>query len=254
MERITFSAGQYIFRQGDTSERAYIIESGYVEFLRENDEHSVKLTTSGPGDIFGEMGLIDEKPRSASARAVGTIVLTSIYQEEFVETLFESPERAMKFLGVFFERLRQLTSRVNQNELDSIQCLSSNTNSKEHRVTFFPANRIEYPNIPKEGIVILDFPFRVGRQSTRSERFSVNVNDLFIDDREPYNISKNHLSIERDGDDYKLIDRGSFHGTIVNGKILGGKRNEGQCILEKSKNKIILGKKDSPYHFFVEIE
>lgn len=65
-----FREGETIFEEGSHSDTAYIIESGLIEIFVGTDDEAVQLSVLGPGDLFGEMGLIDSFPRSASARAV----------------------------------------------------------------------------------------------------------------------------------------------------------------------------------------
>ena len=65
-----FREGETIFTEGSDSDTAYIIESGLIEIFVGSGSDAVQLSVLGPGDIFGEMGLIDAYPRSASARAM----------------------------------------------------------------------------------------------------------------------------------------------------------------------------------------
>lgn len=77
MSEIEYSAGEVIFRQGYPAPDAYIIESGRVEiYIEELDGSETQLAILGPGQLFGEMGPMDEKPRNASARALEDTVLT----------------------------------------------------------------------------------------------------------------------------------------------------------------------------------
>ncbi len=62
-------AGETIFMEGDEGNLAYILQDGEVEVFKEIDGEEKILGTIGPGAIFGEMALIDSKPRMASARA-----------------------------------------------------------------------------------------------------------------------------------------------------------------------------------------
>lgn len=70
MSDLLYRAGEVIFRQGYPSDHAYIILSGEVEIYKENpdgsEEHIAEL---GEGQMFGEYGVLDDAPRSASARA-----------------------------------------------------------------------------------------------------------------------------------------------------------------------------------------
>ena len=65
-----YETGQEIVRQGDTGVGAFIIRSGKVDIVQDRDGREQKIATLGPGDVFGEMALLDEFPRSATARAV----------------------------------------------------------------------------------------------------------------------------------------------------------------------------------------
>ena len=58
-----YQPGQEIVRQGDTGVGAFIIRSGKVDIVQDKNGKEVKLATLGPGDVFGEMALLDEFPR-----------------------------------------------------------------------------------------------------------------------------------------------------------------------------------------------
>ena len=62
---------QFIFRQDERGDQAYIIKSGNVEILKETTKGNKLLRTLGKGALFGEMALIDDQPRMASAKTVG---------------------------------------------------------------------------------------------------------------------------------------------------------------------------------------
>ncbi|WP_052049745.1 EAL domain-containing protein [Leptolyngbya sp. KIOST-1] len=84
-----FNGGETIFTEGSAPDRAYIIESGYVEIFVGAGADSLQLNVLGPGDIFGEMGIIDASPRSASAKAIGPcrcIVLSAALVAERIES------------------------------------------------------------------------------------------------------------------------------------------------------------------------
>lgn len=71
------AAGSIIFRQGEASDVAYMIESGSVEILRElQGGGTERLAVLHAGQMFGEMGPMDAAPRSATARVLSDAVLT----------------------------------------------------------------------------------------------------------------------------------------------------------------------------------
>ncbi len=68
---IVYMAGEVIFRQGYPADHAYVVLTGEVEIYRETaDGSEERLAVLPPGQMFGEMGVLDDAPRSASARAV----------------------------------------------------------------------------------------------------------------------------------------------------------------------------------------
>jgi NADH:ubiquinone reductase (H+-translocating) len=85
VSRAFYAAGDYIFRQGDPATNFYIVDRGEVEVIRQPDggEPPVLLTVRGPGDFFGEMAFIDNRPRNASVRARTAAELTVMGRDAF---------------------------------------------------------------------------------------------------------------------------------------------------------------------------
>ena len=65
-----YAADEYLFREGEVGDCAYILESGKVEVSVQNGDHKLVIATLGEGDLVGEMAIIDNLPRTASAMAV----------------------------------------------------------------------------------------------------------------------------------------------------------------------------------------
>jgi len=77
LDRLVIAEGSTVFNEGDRGDRAYVVQEGIIEIVRD-DEHRnpVVLGIVEKGGIFGEMALIDDQPRMASARArVATTVI-----------------------------------------------------------------------------------------------------------------------------------------------------------------------------------
>jgi CRP/FNR family cyclic AMP-dependent transcriptional regulator len=83
LDRKVFAAGETIFREGETGSRAYVIQRGHVDIIKEIDDEKITVGTVGPGGIFGEMALIDDKPRMASAIVSDYCVCIIITSEMF---------------------------------------------------------------------------------------------------------------------------------------------------------------------------
>ena len=106
-----FQDGDTIFREGEPSHSAYAILNGEVELTKEGERGRVTLAVLKTGEVFGEMGIFDQSPRSATARAIGAVTVNAIPREEFLNSLKNDPDNALRVMGKLVERLR------NTNEL-----------------------------------------------------------------------------------------------------------------------------------------
>lgn len=102
----TYTAGQDIVRQGDTGVGAFIIKEGKAEAVQERGTHQHKLAELKEGDVFGEMALLDEFPRSATVRAVEPTTCLGIQRWHFKGILESHPQIALALLPVLTKRLR----------------------------------------------------------------------------------------------------------------------------------------------------
>lgn len=76
MTQTLFKAGEIIFRQGYPADNAYVVESGQVEIFKETPGASdERIAVLDAGQMFGEYGVLDDAPRSASARALTDVTL-----------------------------------------------------------------------------------------------------------------------------------------------------------------------------------
>ena len=115
MKRHDFEDGAVNFRKGDPSDAAYLITHGQVEIVQERQDGEVEsVAVLGQGEYFGEMGAIDEKPRSASAIAKGPVTCMSVNQAAFMDMLLNRPQESIDLLKVLFERLRKANERLAQ--------------------------------------------------------------------------------------------------------------------------------------------
>ncbi|WPZ35675.1 cyclic nucleotide-binding domain-containing protein [Thalassobaculum sp. OXR-137] len=113
LDRRVYRPGQTLFHEGDQAWAAFLIESGEVEILRSaGQRHEVLLATVGPGELIGEMGLIDNSPRSATARALGMTVVQVITEQNFSRLLTNAEPGLVALLKVLLRRLRVANETV----------------------------------------------------------------------------------------------------------------------------------------------
>jgi CRP-like cAMP-binding protein len=102
----SYTPGQDVVRQGDTGVGAFIIKSGRVEAVQDRGGHQHKLAELKSGDVFGEMALLDEFPRSATVRAIEPTTCLGIQRWHFKGILESHPQIALALLPVLTKRLR----------------------------------------------------------------------------------------------------------------------------------------------------
>jgi hypothetical protein len=105
-EKLSYHDGEVIVAEGDTAERFYVIARGEVAVTRRTPEgDEIELTTLGPGQFFGEVGMLAETRRTATVRAIGDVELLALSWQEFQQTLERSDEAERGFSEIVQERL-----------------------------------------------------------------------------------------------------------------------------------------------------
>jgi CRP-like cAMP-binding protein len=105
-EILTFGPGEHIFSEGDTGKAMFSILEGTVE-IRTKDK---TVYTAGPGEILGEMSLIDNKPRSATAVAKSQCKLALIDEKRFDFLIQQTPLFINQIMKALTDRLRHMNN------------------------------------------------------------------------------------------------------------------------------------------------
>ena len=112
-----FRAGETIFAAGDAGDGLYVIESGRVRIAAVVDHDEARsLATIGPGDFFGEMAVLDDAPRSATAIAETDTKAFYLSRDELLRLLTRHPGLALTLIREFSARMRA----VNKKYLDEV--------------------------------------------------------------------------------------------------------------------------------------
>jgi len=307
-----FQPGQVIFREGDTSQEAFRILRGRVEISILADGKPVILAQLGEGDIFGEMAMVDERPRSASAQALEVTECEVLTPDNFNELVLSRPEVLIPYMASFFERLRTANDRLRLEMRLRAKAEQAAVAAPTPGPIAAPVPRVVAPvvapvappsleltrtvmptaapapgaaptaakpaspppppggyqsvvlqalteharaRLPEPVVTITKFPFRIGRKHEVQGKGATvfAANDLAVADDKPYQISRNHCSIEREGDHFFVRDRGSTVGTVVNDTAIGLAEDTLTCDLRGGDNEILLGADDSPFKFKVTL-
>jgi CRP/FNR family transcriptional regulator, cyclic AMP receptor protein len=190
----TFEPGEVLFEEGEHGEVMFIIIQGEVEIRKRTSAKAARtLITFHEGDIFGEMSLIEKKPRSATAIAVSPC-RTLVVNEALLDSMIENnPDFAKKMIRILSERIRKAnlmiqnissTNRQNQifNGLKTFAEKKGISTFKGHRVklnefTEWASNRLGSGEKELKGTIVDLLKHKiVAPSAVGSEEIIVNLN------------------------------------------------------------------------------
>ena len=245
----SFKKGELILKEGEEGSEAYVILSGSVEVFRIKNGKKFVLGVIGKEQIFGEMGMIDEAPRSANVIALEDTEVNLIGLKDFNEIFYTEPQLLSIFLKNIFERLRH----VDQAVIDLTMGMAAQNISKS-KITLTGLTPLALKALKDKPLEINHFPYKIGRKTEGFQKDLFSNNDLYLEDETPFSVSRNHLSIQYKDGKYFIVDRRSRLGTNVNDEKIGSDGLSFEKELsEKSENIIVLGNKESPFIFKVTI-
>jgi len=247
---MNFKAGETVIEEGDEGSWAFVILSGKVKVLKQTGSGEVTLTIMETGQVFGEMALIEDRPRSATVKAETDIKLRVINRQQFNELLKENPSTLVPIMKTLFERLRQVSEMLAEKMItDTV----SGTRAGNDKEIIMEGQSVKAKKaLDNRKLLISTFPFCIGRYVDHDSNSDVFYNnDLAILEEKPYVISRNHLSINFEGGKMWIVDRGSTFGAVVNGNEIGGKVEAKRIALDKEQNQLIIGPPTSGYIFLL---
>jgi NADH:ubiquinone reductase (H+-translocating) len=108
-----FEPHEVIFRQGDLGDRLYVVVEGEVEMVEQPPGQTPRLLARlGPGECFGEMALVNERPRMATARSVTRTNLLSVDRQAFQDLFAHHPPLRRMFQALIDERLHSAAQQA----------------------------------------------------------------------------------------------------------------------------------------------
>lgn len=126
IDRRTVAAGTTLFQTGDAGDCLYVVQSGEIElFIRDTTGQKIVLTVAGAGELFGELSMLDEQPRSATAIALADSELLELDRDDLLLLFRRSPEAAMGMLAAMGHMTRKadalLRTRVSRNANEEME-------------------------------------------------------------------------------------------------------------------------------------
>ena len=252
--RKKYSAGEVIFRRGDISDDIYFVHAGIAEAIKLDDlGNEVVVAIFQKNEIFGELGIILQKPRIATVRARTNLKVDIINPRSFSKLYdFEIGQQLKPVIQAMAERLRnseiklaKFKSEKSQEKIGGIDF------SSELKVKIVANTKIAMASLGNlKSVEFTKFPMKFGRYSRRRSDNLFHLNDFHLYDQKPYNISRSHFSLEKKDKQCIYLDRESRLGSIVNDEKIGGDEFNRKTIeLHQGKNSLIIGMPKSGFSF-----
>jgi len=117
----SFPAGVRVFHEGDHSDACYLVRRGDLRVTREHpDGRAIALATLGPGDLFGELAMLDGEARSASVETLTDSELLALPAADVRRLLADHPDISVKLIAALTKRLRETNERVARQSFQTV--------------------------------------------------------------------------------------------------------------------------------------
>jgi CRP/FNR family transcriptional regulator, cyclic AMP receptor protein len=251
-----FNQGDVLFRQGDSSDCVLRLITGSVEILREVGDLAIVLGRVHGGQFVGEMGVIEKRPRNATARAITEIEAEQFSVVEFFQRVSADPTMAAELMLRLSVRLREIEDKI-AGDLPRTFIMANDREARVPQVSIVQLQQLQLAadtialreRIGTQPIRVDQFPFVVGRRPRPGEKLPRRVPDLVLDDLSPFRLSRLHFVIASEHNRLLVRDLDSSLGTSVNGEPIGSHFRTDVAELKLGQNRIVAGGFDSDFAF-----
>ena len=211
---LEFKEGDYVFREGDLGTEMYIIHEGKVEILSGSGSNEQLLSVLEKGDFFGEMAILEDLPRAASARAVTDVKLLEINGSTFDKMLRANPEIAVRMMRKLSRRLRETDQQLRDLMDQTRGSLAEVPSATPPQPATGPERLVHVPSG-------MEFPLTGGPETTIGRRDPVTgiYPDIDLTPADSQrSVSRRHAKIYRRGNKFFLAEEiGTVNSTFLNG-------------------------------------
>ena len=180
METKTFRKDDVIIEKGSHGTCAYVIESGRVEVSSLINNKKVVLAILGKEQIIGEMGLIEDKTRSATVTAIEDVQVAVLSRDNFNELFEKNPKVLLPIIKSLFERLRTVNNMLISKKVpDVVETGECEYPHDSELVILSGLNESSSEALGGGEMNISKFPFKVGRMHELDEVDVLSENDLY---------------------------------------------------------------------------
>ena len=174
-KKINLLPGDYLFREGEFGQTAFIIEAGTIELVKFTGEEHTVLTELKKGALFGEMAIIDNSPRSASARAKTDCTVKVVSEDQLKKHLSSSPTASLDMMRRLASYVRTANERLSRDAFEEVADHEDASQGGHHR----QQGRGERGRIRASDALLVEHPDETGQNHccrwTRETRKRVAV-------------------------------------------------------------------------------
>ena len=229
---LSYSEGDFIFEEGELGREMFIVREGKVEILQKVGDEQRALAVFEKGDFFGEMSVLEDLPRTASARARTDVQVLQIGAATFSQMLRDHPEIAVRIMRKFSRRLRETDQMLREAlsrsgdaspppSAEDVPRFDGPAASGDDTGSVIVEPGAERMVHTKSG---MEFPLAAGSETTVGRKDPVT--GIYPDiDLTPVDgqrsISRRHAKVYRRGEKFFVSEEiGTMNGTYVNGQRL----------------------------------
>lgn len=266
-----FSDQDFLLRAGEDPDIGFVIITGHVEL---RNAAGTLLGDAYQGDVIGAASLLFGGRQDLSAIAAGPVEAAMVDRGTVAAQLAHNPDLVRNTATQLLSGLNLVPEAESAASIETAFDTGAASNvfpitGKRAKpaphpgdiaamgiwsaIWLKPASDATRSGMPRRGIHIKETPFGVGRKPKRGEQIPrTDVMLQFSDDR-PYNLSRNHFTIEVGRPGLMIRDAGSQLGTLVNGERIGLDEPRNAVSLHIGENAIEAGGYDTPFHFIIEV-
>jgi CRP-like cAMP-binding protein len=267
-----FTDGQVVFKQGDPSEKFFIIRSGQVVLTREANGVTKEIAKVGPGEVVGEMGVLQKLPRSATATAKGKCWLYGMTEQDLMDKRSDGQDHPGSIVSrVLAQRLRKMTEKVEQSGNGSGEVNRAATVAPAVKKTVAQVAAVSTPVKVAGPKILLRMGWRRGEEVTWGEGvsehslpmafgrnpgpsgMSAGTELVLLDENPPQWLSPLQFMVEQQNGAFILKDEQSERGNEVSGVTVGQAAGVTAVELPAGTHVMIAGGEGSPYVMALEI-
>jgi hypothetical protein len=258
---VGFGEGQVIFKQGEPSDKFFIIRSGQVLLTREANGTTTELGKAGPGEVVGEMGVLQNLPRSATATAKGKVWLYGMTLSDLADKRSDGQDHPGTIVSrVLAQRLRKSMEKLDQATLEKLAApltpppapaknpSPSPVVKVAIRMGWRSGDQVQWSEQSSQHTLPMIFGREPGPQGAPA-----GTEVVLIEENPPQRLAPVQFSLELENSAVVLRDDQSLHGTEVSGVSVGPSAGTTQVQLPAGTHVLVAGGEGSPYVLALEI-